>query len=82
MSYVVWYYRKSDGQPSCRHLRRGFACTRDEMPGEMATICRADRTKSIQWTWIGNAEHGAKLIANAAERGLHVEPTWPSEDYE
>jgi hypothetical protein len=82
MARVAFYYRKQDGAPAARLLPYGFACTRAELPGEIATICRADRSRPVEWTDTGTAEHSQILLDDAKARGLVIEPVWRSADYE
>lgn len=77
MSYVAFYYRAGDGAACARRLRRGFACTTAELPREIATVCRADRNRSVEWLRVADAEHAQVLLDAAAARGLVIEPSWP-----
>lgn len=70
---MAFYRRKDD--PSftfyARFIGRGFSCTREELPREIATHCRAIPS-TLEYTY---AEASAKnvLLADAVSRGFKVE---------
>ena len=51
MTYLAIYERK--GRNCVQVLKRGFACTRAELPSEIAKAVKAD--KLLDWRWYDNA---------------------------
>jgi len=72
MSYVAYYIRKADYKPAARYIRRGFACTRDELPLEMATRCGAIKSK-LTWIWVSGKETADVFLNEAKRQGYIIE---------
>ena len=72
MAYVAYYIRKADYKPAARYIRRGFACTREELPLEMATHCGAIKSK-LTWIWVSGKETANILLDVAAKDGYIIE---------
>lgn len=72
MSYLA-RYTDTDGKRCALYLARGFACTREELPSEIATLCRnrGNAAGKISFDWIACADV-ARAYADAESRTLYT----------
>tara|TARA_R110000851_G_scaffold320468_1_gene485371 strand:- start:7 stop:246 length:240 start_codon:yes stop_codon:yes gene_type:complete len=73
MAYIAYYKKKTNSVPSVRYMTRGFSCTRDELPREIAIRCGAI-PDTLQYFWVADDTDAAEIfIQDGKDKGYAVD---------